>query len=79
MAHIEEGSVNRGTITRITASGVFVEVPSLGVGMEFGPLEQLSTSTAATTFVVGDRVLVASIGAIYDNLVILGKLITPSP
>jgi hypothetical protein len=32
----------RGRVTRITVDGVFVEVPKLGLGVEYGPCEVMS-------------------------------------
>ena len=33
----------RGKVTRTDAQGVYVEVPKLGIGVEFGPLQVLMT------------------------------------
>lgn len=65
------GTINWGSVTRVSASeGVWVEVIDLGRGHEFGPLPTLGIETLES----GDRVIVASIGGIYDDLVVLGKV-----
>lgn len=81
--------IERGTITRVSGRQVFVEVPKLGVGMEFGPCDVAWQSdqtlpandggTGATSHshnlpapAVGQRVIVATIHGIPDDLVVLG-------
>lgn len=64
------GPINRGTITRIDSGNVYVEVPALGIGMEFGPVEFLGFPD----YVVGDRVLTAIVSGIADDVVVLGRL-----
>jgi hypothetical protein len=60
----------RGTVTRTDADGVYVQIPQLGDGIEFGPCQ------AAVGFILvpGDAVVVASIGPVKDDLVVTTKL-----
>lgn len=39
----------RGTVTRVTAAGVFVLVPSRWPGVELGPCERVAPVTAVST------------------------------
>ena len=64
-------TVYRAKVTKVTAAGPFVEVPQLGVGMEFGPCERLD----GTVYTVGMSVLVAQVEGIVEDIVLLGKLI----
>lgn len=67
------------TVTKVEADGPYVEVPDLGVGLEFGPLESISSSAAVPLDVVaGDRVLVCTVGKIRDDLAIMGVLTLPT-
>ena len=52
-----------------------VEVPELGTGYAFGPLEVATAQTVK----VGSRVLVASIGAVKEDLVVIGVVVAPAP
>lgn len=80
-------TLERGTITRLTADArkAFVEVPKLGLGVEFGPCDVAwqSPATEPSTGVdahqhalpglaVGQRVIVGTIHGIPDDVVILG-------
>lgn len=64
----------RATVVRVDSEGVFVEVPELGEGGEWGPLELLGIP-----LVTGDDVLVGSINDIVDDMVLLGKLVLEPP
>lgn len=73
----------RATVTRVAGSTVFVEVPRLARGFEFGPLEvyDLTGTVAAgdghthapAPYVAGDAVLVLSLEGRPDDLVVLGR------
>lgn len=58
----------RGRVTRVEVDGVFVEVPRLGLGVEFGPCQRL------VPVVSGDEVLVSTVAGVKDDLVVLGRL-----
>jgi hypothetical protein len=64
----------RATVTRIDGEGVFVEVPELGGGGEWGPLELLAIPLSE-----GDAVLVGSIHETLEDLALLGKLVLENP
>lgn len=64
-----ENFIYRGTVTHVTAEGVYVEVPRLGRGMEFGPCE-----VPQHTLVPGDRVVVAQVEDVLEDLVVLSKI-----
>lgn len=79
----------RGTVTRVDSQGVYVEVPKLGLGVEFGPAEVYglpmlgSTEPAAghhhavvagqATLRPRDKVLVATVNGVKEDLVVLGR------
>lgn len=62
--------IMRGRITRVVGVTVHVEVPDLGVGYSFGPVQ----TATETTLAVGDQVLVVSVGGITEDVVVVGKL-----
>ena len=79
----------RGTITRITGQGIFVIVPKLGSGVEYGPCLRISDVRSTeqggggdywhghgtvTRYVAGAQVLVSTINGVPDDLVVLGVL-----
>jgi hypothetical protein len=66
-----EPQVLTGTISRNDAEGVFVEIPFLGPGSEFGPCEVVADQTLMTR---GTRVAVASVEGIVEDYLILGSL-----
>lgn len=67
-------TVYRATVTRIDGEGVFVEIPAMGVGVEFGPCAMLPIRLA-----VEDRVLVANINDVQEDIVIIGPLVEAVP
>lgn len=64
----EEVVLSRGYVTRVAASGVYIEVPTFALGMELGPLE-----VPAGSFTLGDKVLVGAVEA-SDDLAVICKL-----
>lgn len=71
----------RAVITRITAEGIWVIVPKLGIGVEYGPCQRLndiqgvSTGGQTTTgYAQGAQVLVSTVNGIPEDLVVLGTL-----
>lgn len=61
--------LNRARVTNVTENGeIYVEVPNLGVGQDFGPCE-----VASGSFEVGDRVLVGQI-EVSEDVVIVAKM-----
>lgn len=78
----------RGTITRITGAGIFLIVPKLGRGVEYGPCRSISTvqpttsegspyahvHATVTQYQPGATVLVSTINGVPDDLVVLGVL-----
>ena len=71
--------IYRGTVVRVTAAGVYVTIPDIGVGQSIGPCDALKDVGAATPrFVVDERVLCTDVGGIMDDIVILGKLYVPT-
>lgn len=81
-------TIERATVTRVVSGGrqVFVEVPKLGLGQEFGPCDVLratqtlsaldGTAEAHThqmpPLTAGMKVIVAAIHDVPDDLVVLG-------
>lgn len=65
----------RGKVTKMTGRKPSVEVPDLGVGYAFGPVEVASGITVE----VGDRVLVVSVGDIPEDVVVVGVLDKADP
>lgn len=63
-------AVMRGTITKMSGRKPHVEVPDLAVGYDFGPCE----TTTGQLHVVGQRVLVVSVGGIPEDIVVIGVL-----
>lgn len=76
----------RATVTRVSGSTVWVEVPRLARGYEFGPLEVYDLMGVGDPvpandghqhnpdpYVPGDRVLVMSVEGRPDDLVVLGR------
>lgn len=61
----------RARVVRIDGTDVFVEVPDLGGGNEWGPIEM-----APVVLAVGDSVLVGSINDVMDDLALVAKLVT---
>jgi hypothetical protein len=64
----------RARVVRVDSDGVFVEVPDLGEGAEWGPLELLDIGLE-----VGDQVVVGSISGVMEDMVLLGKLVLEPP
>jgi hypothetical protein len=64
----------RARVVRVDSEGVFVEVPDLGEGAEWGPLQLLNIPLAA-----GDQVLVGSAFGAMEDLVLLGKMVLDPP
>lgn len=65
------GTSYRAKVTRVEVEGIFVEIPSLNPGFEYGPCEFASPFT---NLVAGDRVLVSYVGDIVDDITIIGKM-----
>jgi hypothetical protein len=61
----------RARVVRSDAEGVYVEIPELGEGNEWGPLE-----TPPVPLVIGDPVIVGSINEILEDLALVAKLVT---
>ena len=69
-----QSGVERGTIVAVLSDGkVMVEVPVLGRGVQFGPLDVLT----GPVLTAGQRCVVASVHGSPDDLVVLGVLGTP--
>lgn len=75
-------STYRATITRIGTDGIYVIVPKLGLGVEYGPCqrlrdEQTVTGGGATMthYSAGQQVLVTTINGIPDDLIVLGAFV----
>jgi hypothetical protein len=64
----------RATVVRVDSTGAYVEVPALGEGGEWGPLELLDIPLS-----VGDPVLVGTINDVMEDLALLGKLVEEVP
>lgn len=65
----------KGEVTRVDAEGVHVVCPDLGIDLEFGPLECVQPSATSPILVAaGDRVLLASVNNVRDDLVVIGVL-----
>lgn len=66
-----EAGVERGVVVGVPGPGkALVEVPALGRGVQFGPLDVLGGVEA----VVGARCIVATVHGSPDDLVVLGFL-----
>lgn len=67
----------RGRVARVDADGrPHVEVPSLAAGYAFGPLEVAAGTPA---LVAGDRVVVATMSAVDEDLVVIASLGAEAP
>lgn len=64
-----ESIIFRATVTRIISGNVYVEVPTLGVGREFGPVLGDNINYAP-----GQAVIVGRIDEVPEDLVLLGSL-----
>lgn len=65
----------RATITRVVAGeGLYVIVPKLGVGVEYGPCQRLSNGGGTIGYVQGAAVLVTTVNGVPEDLVVLGTL-----
>lgn len=75
----------RATITRATPQGLYVIVPKLGIGVEYGPCQYsralLDVIAAAnhdhniqTVWPPGTQVLVTTVNGVPEDLVVLGAL-----
>jgi microcystin-dependent protein len=62
--------IYKGKITRVTAYGVWAEVPALATDFEFGPLETLK----GVTYEVDDRIAVGQLAGVSEDLIALGKI-----
>lgn len=60
--------LHRGRVTKVTNNGVFVTVPELGIGMEFGPCE------TGCYVEVGDSVLVTQVSGVKEDIVVVVRL-----
>lgn len=58
----------RANVTRITSDGVFVRVPSLGIGYEFGPMP----APSGVLLAVDDAIVVSNVEGTLEDLVIVG-------
>lgn len=58
----------RGTVRKVVNEGVYVEIPELGVGMQFGPCE------TCVYVEVGDRVLTTQVAGVKEDIVVVGRL-----
>lgn len=63
--------VERGTIVRVEGRLVWAEVPKLGLGVQYGPLE-LAIHPSLPAPAVGDRCIVGLVHGVRDDLVVLG-------
>lgn len=75
-------STYRATITKVGADGIYVIVPKLGRGVEYGPCQRLRDeqtvsdgSATITDYRPNQQVLVSTINGIPDDLVVLGALV----
>ena len=81
--------IYRGTVVKVSGSRLFVKVPDLGGKFQFGPVPAVShwyeyqsdtdpgsgaMVEASTYYKKGDTVIVAQIGKIKENIVVLGKV-----
>lgn len=76
----------RATITKIGSDGIYVIVPKLGRGVEYGPCQRLAAVTdvqggdyahshgTVAQYQPQQQVLVTTINGIPDDLVVLGAL-----
>jgi hypothetical protein len=66
----------RGVVTRVTTAGVWVLVPRLSGGIEFGPCTAVGGPTAYAT---DDQVLVTGVEGRRDDLAVLGRTNPTTP
>ncbi|KWW97393.1 hypothetical protein LI90_4365 (plasmid) [Carbonactinospora thermoautotrophica] len=61
-----------GTVTRVEGGALYVEVPRLAPGLEFGPC--LAVEVPGVAWAAGDRCLVACLEGRVDDLAVIGRL-----
>ena len=61
----------RGRISRIVGNEVYVQISTLAVDQDFGPMEMMDTGNLA----VDDYVLVAQVDGAAEDVIIIGKLL----
>lgn len=64
-------AVWRGVVTRVTPAGVWVTVPKLSLGTEFGPCPSIG---GGASYSEGDKVALGTLEGRRDDLVVLGLL-----
>lgn len=78
-------STYRATITRVVGNDIYVVVPKLGIGVEYGPCQYSRTLVEVLTasnhthntrasWPVGTQVLVTTVNGVPEDLVVLGAL-----
>ena len=66
-----------GTVTRNSTGNVWVKIPEIGGSKELGPFPSVYTHSSVTNddgYLKGDRVLLARIGNIKGQMVVIGKV-----
>ena len=65
-----------GQVVRVVGSKLFVTAPSLGGTNQFGPINALDTpeQSVGIKYAKGDRVLVAQLGSVREDLIVIGKV-----
>jgi hypothetical protein len=81
--------IYEGTVVRVAGARLFVKVPDLGGGFQFGPVPAVSLwyeyqadtdpgggamVEASTYYKKGDKVIVAQVGSVKENIVVLGRV-----
>lgn len=67
-------STYRGTITRISGTSIFVTVPKLGMGVEYGPCQRAkmrNDNTVDPHYKQGQQVLLSTVNGVPEDLVVL--------
>lgn len=67
-------TIRIGVVRRTDATGIYVTLNDIDPDLEWGPLEALKSPNGMTDYVAGKRVLIASLGTIRDDYIVLGPI-----
>lgn len=70
--------IYQARVTDVGQNGIYVELAINGTRGRYGPMHYVSSDGVHVVYVPGDNVLIASVGKISDQYIILGKVIDPN-